>query len=187
MKKGENDERQKEKGGCQKMKIQAFGSSLIVYPSIRLIWMKPEPDLNELSWPSHEPIRGGGHVIPVLPYLIPRPQQRCGTSSVHQKVSSPPLRGLQMVRAAANYFPTGAKCWSMQHGGEMGRGGWGGGGVHRGGERPVPSLFCDAPDLDLPGSGAKLKQLASHWSQGWRGPYITLHPERKDGGRGEGG
>lgn len=68
---------------------------------------------------------------------------------------------------------------------------WGGGdeerGVHRGGERPVPSLFCDAPDLDLPGSGAKLKQLASHWSQGWRGPYITLHPERKDGGRGEGG
>lgn len=58
MKKGENDERQKEKGGCQKTKIQAFRSSLCL-SAIRLIWMKPEPDLNELSRPSHELIRWG--------------------------------------------------------------------------------------------------------------------------------
>lgn len=44
--------------------------------------------------------------------------------------------------------------------GSVGEGG--GGGVHGGGERPAPSLFGDTRDLGLLGSGAKLKQLASH-------------------------
>lgn len=37
-----------------------------------------------------------------------------------------------------------------------------GGDEHGGGERPAPSLCGDTWDLDLLGSGAKLKQLASH-------------------------
>lgn len=46
-------------------------------------------------------------------------------------------------------------------------------------ERPLPSLFHDAEDLDAPGSWAKLKQPASHWFQRWQGPYITPQPGRE--------
>lgn len=68
-------------------------------------------------------------------------------------MSSPPLLGLQMETNRIKVLINPAQ-------GSNGVGGRQG--VHGGGERPVPSLFHDAPDLDLPGSGAKLKQLASH-------------------------
>lgn len=47
-------------------------------------------------------------------------------------------------------------------------------------ERPLPSLFRDAEDLDPPGSPAKLKQLASHWFRSWQGPYITPLPGKEE-------